>query len=87
MFVLWAASALIAQGFETGGNPELDALGADQHVAAETAGGGNLEGKEVRFGPGATGLFAATTTGTSTGAVIAPTTASRRRVARCRWST
>jgi potassium-transporting ATPase potassium-binding subunit len=69
MFVLWAASALIAQGFETNGNPELDALGADQHVAAQTAGGGNFEGKEVRFGPGASGLFAATTTGTSTGAI------------------
>jgi potassium-transporting ATPase potassium-binding subunit len=69
MFVLWFASAFIAQAFETNGNPELDALGADQHVAAETAGGGNLEGKEVRFGPGASGLFAATTTGTSTGAV------------------
>jgi potassium-transporting ATPase potassium-binding subunit len=71
MFVLWFASAFIAQAFETGGNPELDAIGADQHVAAETAGGGNYEGKEVRFGPGASGLFAATTTGTSTGAVIA----------------
>ena len=33
--------------------------------------GGNMEGKEVRFGPAASGLFAATTTGTSTGAVIA----------------
>jgi potassium-transporting ATPase potassium-binding subunit len=71
MFVLWAASALIAQGFETNGNPELDALGADQEVATQTAGGGNYEGKEVRFGPGASGLFAASTTGTSTGAVIA----------------
>ncbi len=71
MFALWFASAFIAQAFETGGNPELDALGADQHVAAETAGGGNYEGKEVRFGPGASGLFAASTTGTSTGAVIA----------------
>ena len=71
MFLLWGASALIAQGFETNGNPELDALGADQHVAAETAGGGNYEGKEVRFGPAASGLFAASTTGTSTGAVIA----------------
>ena len=30
-----------------------------------------MEGKEVRFGPAASGLFAATTTGTSTGAVIA----------------
>jgi potassium-transporting ATPase potassium-binding subunit len=71
MFVLWAASALIAQGFETNGNPELDALGADQEVATQIAGGGNYEGKEVRFGPGASGLFAASTTGTSTGAVIA----------------
>ena len=70
MFLLWFTSAFVAQAFETGGNPELEALGADQHVAAETAGGGNFEGKEVRFGPGATGLFAASTTGTSTGAVI-----------------
>jgi len=70
MFVLWFASAFVAQAFETGGNPELDARGADQHVAAETAGGGNVEGKEIRFGAAATGLFAATTTGTSTGAVI-----------------
>jgi len=71
MFVLWVASALIAQVFETNGNPELDALGANQEVASDTAGGGNFEGKEVRFGPATSGLFAATTTGTSTGAVIA----------------
>ncbi|MGH9259776.1 MAG: potassium-transporting ATPase subunit KdpA, partial [Acidimicrobiales bacterium] len=71
MFILWFAAAIIAPVFETGGSPELDALGADQHVAAETAGGGNYEGKEVRFGPAASGLFAASTTGTSTGAVIA----------------
>ena len=31
--------------------------------------GGNMEGKDVRFGSGACGLFAASTTGTSTGAV------------------
>jgi K+-transporting ATPase ATPase A chain len=31
--------------------------------------GGNMEGKEVRFGIGASGTFAASTTGTSTGAV------------------
>jgi K+-transporting ATPase ATPase A chain len=71
MFVLWVASTLIAQVFEADGNPELEALGANQEVAADTAGGGNLEGKEVRFGPAASGLFAATTTGTSTGAVVA----------------
>jgi potassium-transporting ATPase potassium-binding subunit len=71
MFVLWLAAAGIAQAFETNGNPELDALGANQDTSAELAGGGNYEGKEVRFGPAASGLFAATTTGTSTGAVIA----------------
>jgi potassium-transporting ATPase potassium-binding subunit len=71
MFLLWASSALIAQAFETNGNPELDALGANQDTSAQLAGGGNYEGKEVRFGPSASGLFAATTTGTSTGSVIA----------------
>jgi potassium-transporting ATPase potassium-binding subunit len=71
MFVLWSASAVIAQAFETNGNPELDALGANQDTSAQLAGGGNYEGKEVRFGPAASGLFAASTTGTSTGAVIA----------------
>jgi potassium-transporting ATPase potassium-binding subunit len=71
MFLLWAASAVIAQAFETNGNPELDAIGADQDTSSQLAGGGNYEGKEVRFGPATSGLFAATTTGTSTGAVIA----------------
>jgi K+-transporting ATPase ATPase A chain len=71
MFLLWAASAVIAQAFETNGNPALDAIGADQDTSSQLAGGGNYEGKEVRFGPATSGLFAATTTGTSTGAVIA----------------
>jgi potassium-transporting ATPase potassium-binding subunit len=71
MFVLWFASAVVAPAFEANGNPELDALGANQDTSAELAGGGNYEGKEVRFGPAGSGLFAATTTGTSTGAVIA----------------
>ena len=34
-----------------------------------TQSGGNMEGKETRFGPAASGLFASSTTGTSTGAV------------------
>ena len=63
MFVLWIGSAAIATHYEVNGNPKLDAVGASQTL-------GNMEGKEVRFGPAATGLFAATTTGTSTGAVI-----------------
>jgi K+-transporting ATPase ATPase A chain len=59
MFVLWLGSAGLAMGFELDGNPRIDAAAA------------NMEGKEVRFGAAASGLFAASTTGTSTGAVIA----------------
>lgn len=70
MFALWAASLLIAAPAETAGNPLLTDLGVDQTVTAENT-GGNLEGKEVRFGPGLSGIYAATTTGTSTGAVNA----------------
>ena len=58
MFVFWIASAGLAMGFELDGNPRIDASSP------------NMEGKEVRFGPAASGLFAASTTGTSTGAVI-----------------
>jgi K+-transporting ATPase ATPase A chain len=63
MFVLWIASAGVAMGFEVAGNPLVEDQGASD--------AGNYEGKEVRFGPAASGLFAASTTGTSTGAVIA----------------
>jgi K+-transporting ATPase ATPase A chain len=68
MFVLWLASALIAANLEAGGNPNLTKVGADQTISAVQP-GGNMEGKETRFGPEASGLFAASTTGTSTGAV------------------
>ncbi len=69
MFGLWLAAALVAMAFETGGNPRLDEAGATQATTTEQAGGGNLEGKEVRFGAATCGLYAATTTGTSTGSV------------------
>ena len=64
MFVLWIASAGLAMHFETDGNPKLAEAGVSQEL-------GNMEGKEVRFGSAAGGLFAASTTGTSTGAVNA----------------
>jgi len=67
MFVLWFGSVLVASVMETNGNPELGP-GVDQAVTA-VQGGGNLEGKEVRFGSAGCGVFAASTTGTSTGAV------------------
>ncbi len=59
MFTLWLGSAAIATYFEVEGNPRIDAAAA------------NMEGKEVRFGAPASALFAASTTGTSTGAVNA----------------
>jgi K+-transporting ATPase ATPase A chain len=62
MFVLWIASAGVAMGYEIGGNPLVEEQGATE--------AGNYEGKEIRFGPAASGLFAASTTGTSTGSVI-----------------
>lgn len=68
MMGLWLATSLLAGFAETNGNPALDRLGVDQSVSVEQS-GGNMEGKEVRFGPGISGVFAASTTGTSTGAV------------------
>ena len=49
---------------ESAGNPLLTHAGVARSM-------GNMEGKEVRFGTAASALFAATTTGTSDGAVIA----------------
>ncbi len=53
---------------EQAGNPLLTALGTDP-AASATQSGGNMEGKEVRFGIAASGLFAAITTAASCGAV------------------
>jgi len=68
MFLLWITAAVLAMNFESGGNVKLTAAGANQAVTA-TQGGGNMEGKEVRFGAATCGLFAASTTSTSTGAI------------------
>jgi K+-transporting ATPase ATPase A chain len=74
-WVLWAASAIIfvigiavALPLEQAGNPLLTSAGANQQVTAYQA-GGNMEGKEVRFGITDSALFAVTTTMTSCGAV------------------
>lgn len=47
---------------EMGGNPRIDAMGIAQN-------GGSMEGKEVRFGSAATGLWSVVTTVTSNGSV------------------
>jgi K+-transporting ATPase ATPase A chain len=58
----------LAANFETQGNPHLTVAGADQKATA-VQGGGNMEGKEVRFGSATCGYYVATTTSTSDGAV------------------
>jgi K+-transporting ATPase ATPase A chain len=68
MLVIWLFMVVVATVAESGGNPNLTVAGADQSVAAASA-GGNMEGKDVRIGSGSCGLFSASTTGTSTGAV------------------
>ena len=68
MVVIWLAMAVLGTFAEQGGNPELTALGVDQSQSM-TQSGGNLEGKDIRFGPASCGLWAATTTGTSNGSV------------------
>ncbi len=74
-WALLAAMLILLTGFmfgayaaETAGNPRLAALDADQ-TATDLNPGGNLEGKELRFGVASSALFATVTTGTSTGAV------------------
>jgi K+-transporting ATPase ATPase A chain len=55
---------------EQAGNPALRELGVDQ-VASAFASGGNMEGKEVRFGIADSGLWATATTAASNGSVNA----------------
>ncbi len=62
MTLLFIVMAIAAIHFEQQGNPRLGSLGVN--MAA-----GNMEGKEVRFGIGDTGLFATITTLASCGAV------------------
>ena len=67
--ILFAATT-VSMLAESSGNPALTAVGVDQSISAEQ-GGGNLEGKEVRVGSAASGLWAAATTNTSNGSVNA----------------
>ena len=68
MTLLFVVSVLIVTPPEQAGNPQFTALGIDQAQSALQP-GGNMEGKEARFGISATTLFAAITTAASCGAV------------------
>jgi potassium-transporting ATPase potassium-binding subunit len=68
MAVLFLAGVTVAYWAEARGNPMLTKAGADQTVTAMSP-GGNMEGKEVRFGIANTALFATVTTDASCGAI------------------
>ncbi|HKE95598.1 MAG TPA: potassium-transporting ATPase subunit KdpA [Povalibacter sp.] len=68
MAILFISLWLLAVQQEQQGNPLVARLGTDIQ-RSELQPGGNMEGKEARFGIGASALFAAVTTATSTGAV------------------
>jgi len=62
MVIVFFGGVMVAYWSEARGNPILSSLGADQS-------GGNMEGKEVRFGVANSALFATVTTDASCGAV------------------
>ncbi len=71
MAILFLVGAFIALGAEQAGNPQLTALGVNQSANewALAQPGGNMEGKEMRFGIGSSTLFATVTTDASCGAI------------------
>ena len=68
--VMFIGFLALVFGAEQAGNPLLARAGADQ-VMSSAQPGGNLEGKELRFGIADTALFVATTTAATTGSVNA----------------
>jgi potassium-transporting ATPase potassium-binding subunit len=68
MLILFVPLVIMAFHSEQLGNPLIAKQGIDQ-AASSLQSGGNMEGKETRFGIAASSLFAAAATGTSTGAV------------------
>lgn len=70
MTVIFVIAVVAITPAEQAGNPLLSSLGVDQSASALQS-GGNMEGKEARFGINATALFAVVTTAASCGAVNA----------------
>ena len=68
MGLLFLAGTFVVYPVEAGGNPAIAALGVDQSVGPLQP-GGNMEGKEVRFGIANSSLFTVVTTDASCGAV------------------
>ncbi|MGD0078844.1 MAG: potassium-transporting ATPase subunit KdpA [Sedimentisphaerales bacterium] len=68
MVIIFICLLVLCCWSEQKGTPQLTSAGADLQASAMQS-GGNMEGKEVRFGIFNSALFATTTTGTSCGAV------------------
>jgi potassium-transporting ATPase potassium-binding subunit len=68
MLILFVGLVSLVANSEQTGNPRIAALGVDQTASLQQS-GGNMEGKEARFGVAASALFTTIATGTSTGAV------------------
>ena len=68
MTVMFVIAVVVITPAEQAGNPLLPPLGVDQTASALQS-GGNMEGKEVRYGINASSLFAVITTAASCGAV------------------
>ena len=68
MTLMFVVAVIAITPAEQAGNPLIAAQGVDQS-ATSTQAGGNMEGKETRFGINATSLFAVITTAASCGAV------------------
>jgi K+-transporting ATPase ATPase A chain len=70
MYVIFVPLLYVCALSEQHGNPLLTPLGVDQ-VASEAQPGGNMEGKEARFGIANSAIWAAATTAASNGSVNA----------------
>jgi potassium-transporting ATPase potassium-binding subunit len=68
MAIVLVLGMVVSVPAEVTGNPAFTTLGVSQ-APTGTSPGGNLEGKEVRFGPTMSAVFMTATTNTSTGAV------------------
>src|SRR3989454_1006261 len=68
MAVLWLAGVIVAYHFEQAGAPALAKNGIEMRAGGGQC-GGNMEGKETRFGIATSALFATITTDASCGAV------------------
>jgi K+-transporting ATPase ATPase A chain len=70
MTIIFVVMLSVSVWAEQSGNPALTGLNIDQSAGSAQS-GGNMEGKEVRFGAANSALWAAATTGASNGSVNA----------------